>query len=79
MSKKTPVAILVRVSTKQQETDRQISELHKYAEEQNYDVVSVVEEAVSGSSSRDDRSGLHQIESMARTKVIQKVLVHEVS
>jgi hypothetical protein len=36
---KTPVTILVRVSTVKQETARQVSELQAYAENKSYEVV----------------------------------------
>jgi DNA invertase Pin-like site-specific DNA recombinase len=43
---KTPVAILVRVSTVKQETARQVSELRAYADTKNYEVVEVCEETI---------------------------------
>jgi len=78
MKTRTPVAILVRVSTKKQETDRQISELRLVATSRDWEVVEVVEEAgVSGSS--DERPGLERILELAQAKKIKKVMVHEVS
>lgn len=77
--KHTPVAILVRVSTLAQETQRQVTELKEYADQQGYKVVEVVEETISGASSRRDRTGLQKVEEMARQGVITKVLVHEIS
>jgi len=74
-----PAAILVRVSTSKQETDRQVSELVSYAESKGYNVVEICKEEVSGAAAEDLRHGLHRIEELARSGAIKKVLVHEVS
>lgn len=74
-----PVAILVRVSTLKQETDRQISELRTYAEAKGCEVVEVCGETISGGANDDDRHGLRRVEELARSGKIKKVLVHEVS
>ena len=76
---KTPVAVLVRVSTQKQETDRQISELQSYADGKGYQVVEVCRETVSGRADEADRHGLNRVEELARLGTIKKVLVHEVS
>lgn len=76
---KTPVAILVRVSTVKQETDRQISELHAYAAQKGYEVVEVCRETVSGGADESERHGLRHVEDLARSGAIKKVLVHEIS
>ena len=77
--KTTPVAILVRVSTDKQTTDRQKTELLAYADSKGFSVVEVVEETVSGRASTLDRTGLKRIEELAEEGKIKKVLVHEVS
>jgi DNA invertase Pin-like site-specific DNA recombinase len=74
-----PVAILVRISTAKQETDRQISELRAYADAKGYEVVEVCEETISGRADADDRHGLRRAEELARTGAVKKILVHEVS
>ena len=74
-----PVAILVRVSTNKQETDRQVSELASFAEAKGYDVVETCKEEISGAAAEEERHGLHRVEELARSGAIQKVLVHEVS
>lgn len=76
---KIPVAILVRVSTSKQETDRQVSELTRYAEAKGYEVVEICREEVSGMADESDRHGLHRTEELARAGAVRKVLVHEVS
>ena len=74
-----PVAVLVRVSTTKQETDRQINELSTYAKAKRYEIIEVCQETISGTADEDDRTGLHRVEELAHTGAIQKVLVHEVS
>jgi DNA invertase Pin-like site-specific DNA recombinase len=74
-----PVAILVRVSTDKQTTDRQKAELLAYADSKGFSVVEVVEETVSGRASALDRAGLQRIEELAESGSIKKVLIHEVS
>jgi len=76
--KPIPVAILVRVSTRKQETDRQISELEAVAACKGWQVAEVVQEvAVGGSKLR--RPDLDRVLALAESKAIRKVLVHEVS
>ena len=75
----TPVAILVRVSSSLQNTDRQKSELLAYAETKGFKVVEVVEETISGRASANDRTGLKRVEELVESGSIKKVLVHEVS
>ena len=80
MSKKpVHVAILVRVSTSKQETDRQVSELEAYAASQGYEVVEVCKEEISGMAAHEMRLGLQRVKELAEAGRIQKVLVHEVS
>ncbi|MGC6426657.1 MAG: recombinase family protein [Akkermansiaceae bacterium] len=74
-----PVAILVRVSTSRQETDRQIHELEAYAKSKNYRVIEICHEEITGAATKDYREGLRRAEELAREGEIKKVLVHEVS
>lgn len=78
-TKQIPVAILVRVSTTKQETDRQVSELEAYAKQKNYEIIEICKEEISGSAAAEDRHGLQRVEELARSGAIKKVLVHEVS
>lgn len=77
MNPPIPVAILVRVSTSKQDTDRQTAELESVAKAKGWHIVEVIAETVSGSSK--DRPGLDRALEMARQGLIRKVLVHEVS
>ena len=76
---KTPVVILVRVSTVKQETARQISELQAYADGKGYEVIEICRETISGRADEDQRHGLRQAEELARSGKVKKVLVHEIS
>jgi DNA invertase Pin-like site-specific DNA recombinase len=76
---KLPVAILVRVSTTKQETERQISELQAYAVDRGYAIIEICRETVSGCADDSARKGLRRVEELARSGKIKKVLVHEVS
>jgi DNA invertase Pin-like site-specific DNA recombinase len=77
--KKTPVVILVRVSTVKQQTDRQISELRSYAKAKGYSVIEVCRETISGTANGDERDGLKRAEALAIEGKVKKVLVHEIS
>lgn len=71
-------ALLVRVSTNRQDTDRQIHELTEVAKQRNWEIVEVIEEhGVSGSSKI--RPGIDRALELATSGAIKKVLVHEVS
>lgn len=76
---KLPVAIMVRVSTGKQETDRQVFELREVAETAGWQVVEVVEETISGAALESARMGIERVMELARARRIKKVLVHEVS
>ena len=77
--KQIPVAILVRVSTTKQETDRQVTELSAHAAAKGYEVVEICREQVSGMADESNRPGLQRAEELARAGTVKKILVHEVS
>lgn len=75
---KTPVAILVRVSTDEQDNTRQIQELEAIAKANGWAVKEVVrEDGVSGASR--NRPKLAHILSLAESGKIRKILVHEIT
>ena len=78
-AKQTPVALVVRVSTTKQETNRQISDLKALAEGKGWQVVEVCQETISGSAELEDRAGLMRALELAQAGTIKKVVVHEVS
>lgn len=75
---KTKVAILVRVSTDDQNNARQITELQAVAEANQWEVVEVIEEAGVSGISRT-RPGVARALALAESGQIQKLLVHEIS
>lgn len=79
MTHKIYVAIFVRVSTKKQDTNRQVDDLKQLCEKQGWKVVSVIKETVSGKTKNSQRSGLIKLMKLADTGLIQKVVVSEVS
>ena len=73
-----PVAILVRVSTDEQDNTRQIQELEAVAKANEWQVVEIVrEDGVSGASR--NRPKLAHILRLAETGVIRKIVVHEIT
>jgi DNA invertase Pin-like site-specific DNA recombinase len=86
-TKKTPrAAILVRVSTKKQDTARQVAELKKAAKAKGWKVVTVIHETMSGSAGNgggwdiaEEREALEWTLELAEAGEIDKVMVHEVS
>jgi DNA invertase Pin-like site-specific DNA recombinase len=86
-TKKTPrAAILVRVSTKKQDTARQVAELKKAAKAKGWKVVTVIHETMSGSAGNgagwdiaEEREALERTLELAEAGEIDKVMVHEVS
>ena len=86
MKKNPKVVILARVSTRAQETDRQVTELQEVADKQSWDVVETIAEIVSGAAGKSkgweiaaEREALERVLVMAEAGKIDKVLVHEIS
>ena len=84
--KKPRVVILTRVSTKSQESDRQVSELQAVAKKKSWQIVDTIAEVVSGAAGKPrgweiaaEREALEKVISLARQGKIDKVLVHEIS
>lgn len=75
-----PVAILARVSSDRQSTDRQVSDLTTYAKGQKWNLVATITAVVSGSKVRyANREDMQQVRALVESGKIQKLLVHEVS
>ncbi len=75
----TKAALYTRVSTKKQNTDRQVAELQAYAQKQDFEVVLIVSEVVTGSARKAERPGLEQIFGLARKGEISEVVSLELS
>ncbi|MDP2386447.1 MAG: recombinase family protein [Bacteroidota bacterium] len=76
---KATVAIFGRVSSDQQDFQRQINDLQKVAAKLNYDVVTVITEKISGAKTNEERRGVQQLLDGARKGLFKKVMVTEVS
>jgi DNA invertase Pin-like site-specific DNA recombinase len=78
---KTPpkAVIYSRVSTQEQDNDRQVQELKAYAESKGLEVYEIVQEKLSGATGYQDRQDLSRVLELARQKQFQLLLVHEVS
>ncbi|RTL67530.1 MAG: recombinase family protein [Hyphomicrobiales bacterium] len=71
------VAIYARVSTAEQDTDRQVRELQAYAERLGHTVVGVFTEKASGA--KDNRPERAKVLELARKRQVNAVLVSEMS
>lgn len=76
---KPTCCIIVRVSTSKQETQRQVSELSQVAKQNGWEILSVLEETVSGNATLEERPSLLAALQMAKEGKLGRVLVHEVS
>ena len=74
---KMRAVIYARVSTKDQDTTRQTSDLQAFAARAGYEVVAVVQEKASGA--KNDRAERAKILKMAQARLIDVVLVTELS
>lgn len=76
---KIPVAIFGRVSLDSMDFQRQINDLQKVADRQDYEVVSVITEKISGAKNNDERLGIQQLLLEAKQGRFKKVLCTEIS
>lgn len=76
---KTKVAIYTRVSTMEQDYERQINELTQYATALNYEIVGIYSEKESGAKKRDERPELSKVMNLVEEQKINKILVWELS
>ncbi|QJW88367.1 recombinase family protein [Spirosoma taeanense] len=75
-----PVALFVRVSTKEQAYSRQVADLTACADKQGYYIAHIIHETGSATKhSNVDRPELDKLLNLCRTKAIKKVLVTEFS
>jgi len=79
MASKIHVVIFVRVSTKQQNTNRQVDDLKKLCHKQGWEVASIIIEKLSGITKNSQRSGVKELMNLANTGKIQKVVLSEIS
>lgn len=79
MSNRNQVCIYARVSTKVQDYDRQLDELHQYAERMGYEVVREFSEKVSGAKKVEERQALVELLEFVEAHHVDKVLIYECS
>lgn len=78
MNKETAV-IYARVSTADQDYDRQISELQQYAKAMNYKIVEIYQEKVSGAKAAADRPAMDAMLKQISAEAVKHLLVWDLS
>jgi len=71
--------IFARTSKKTQNVERQISDLSEVAKKENYNVVKVIEEKISGSTKNENRKGICELLTYIESHPVDYVLTTEVS
>jgi DNA invertase Pin-like site-specific DNA recombinase len=76
----TQIAIFVRVSSKNQDYERQLSDLTAYAVKHNFQIVQKIEEVVSASKTKaEHRKAIKDLLELAASGKVRKILVTEIS
>lgn len=73
------VVIYARVSTREQDYDRQLVELREYADRMGYEVVREFSEKVSGAKKVEERTALTELLNFIKTTPVDKILIYECS
>jgi DNA invertase Pin-like site-specific DNA recombinase len=73
------VVIFSRVSSLQQDFQRQTTELNEYASKMGYSVVAVFEEKISGAKKNEERPALTEMMKFIKENKVNKVLTWELS
>lgn len=73
------VVIYARVSTSNQDYKRQTEELVEFSKKNNYDVVNIFEEKISGGKTNEERPQLMKMINFIKSNKIDKVLCWELS
>ena len=73
------VVIYARVSTSNQDYKRQTEELIEFSKKNNYDVVNIFEEKISGGKTNEERPQLMKMINFIKSHKIDKVLCWELS
>ena len=76
---KTKVVIYTRVSKLIQDYERQVNELLEYANKNNYEVIKIISEKISGGKKNNERKGIIELMELVQNKQIDKILVWELS
>jgi len=73
------VVILARVSTKNQEFERQINELSEYAANHKLEIVKIFSNKISGAKKMEDRPEIQDMIEYVKANKVDKILVLEIS
>lgn len=73
------VVIYARVSTREQDYDRQLVELREYADRMGYEVVREFSEKVSGAKKVEERTALSELLNFIKITPVDKILIYECS
>ncbi len=76
---KTKACLFIRVSTAQQDYDRQISDLTVYCKQKGYMITKVIATKITGTKTLADRQDLQELLASANQNEFQKVIVTEIS
>lgn len=71
--------MFIRVSTAQQDYDRQISDLTEYCKQKGYAIAKVIATKITGTKTLADRQDLQELLTSANQNEFQKVIVTEIS
>ncbi|MGP8216899.1 MAG: recombinase family protein [Bacteroidia bacterium] len=75
----TRVCLFIRVSTQQQDYDRQILELTQYCESKNYTITKTIATKISGVKKNEERPDVQELFQAAKAQQFDKVIVSEIS
>jgi DNA invertase Pin-like site-specific DNA recombinase len=76
---KTRVCLFIRVSTQQQDYDRQVLELTEYCESRGYAITKTIATKISGVKNNEQRPDVQELFQAAKIRQFDKVVVSEIS
>jgi len=79
INKTTRVCLFIRVSTQQQDYDRQVLELTQYCEDRGYTITKTIATKISGVKKYEERPDVQELFQAAKAKQFDKVIVSEIS
>jgi DNA invertase Pin-like site-specific DNA recombinase len=78
-NKTTRVCLFIRVSTQQQDYDRQVLELTQYCEDKGLTITKTIATKISGTKKYNERPDVQELFQAAKAKQFDKVVVSEIS
>lgn len=76
---KNRALIIVRVSSEEQDYQRQIHDLTRFAEQRGLHVIGTISEKISGATKNEYRQGIQELLKRAKAKEFDKLLISELS